>query len=202
MENRRKWLHRSQAKFLFSSNLHKVIPKFYWLYHIFLLKGQPLIKKYIRLDFSTLIVIYTNYCAQIWGCLGATLSNKVQKLQNRAFRIITRESYTTRSIDILSKLNIPNLEQRRSQQHSVLMYKIDKKLVPDYLRNMFTNTRDIHIHNTRQSDVNLVLPKPGTNYMKCSFGYRGAENWNALPNSFKKSESITIFKSLLRRDTR
>ena len=137
-------------------------------------------------DFSTLIVIYKSlikpyfdYCAQIWGCIGVTLSNKVQRLQNRAFRIITRESYTTRSIDILSKLDIPNLEQRRNQQLSVLMYKINKQLVPDDLRNMFTNSFDIHNHNTRQSDVNLVLPKPRTNYMKCSFGYRGAENWKA-----------------------
>ena len=106
-------------------------------------------------DFSTLIVIYKSliqpyfdYCAQIWGCLGATLSNKGQKLQNPVFRMITRESYTTRSVDILSILNIPNLEQRRNQQLPVLMYKINKKLVPDYLRNMFTNTRDIHNHNT------------------------------------------------------
>ena len=98
-------------------------------------------------DFSILIIIYKSliqpyfdYCAQIWGCLGATLLNKLQKLQNRAFRIITRESYTTRSIDILSKLNIPNLEQRRNQQLSILMYKINKKLVPDYLGNIFTNT--------------------------------------------------------------
>ena len=43
-------------------------------------------------DFSTLIVTYKSliqpyfdYCAEIWGCLVATLSNKVQKLQNRAF---------------------------------------------------------------------------------------------------------------------
>ena len=82
------------------------------------------------------------------------------------------------------------------------MYKINKKLAPDYMRNIFTNTCDIHNHNTRQSDVNLVLPKPRTNYMKCSFGYRGAENWNALPISLKKSENISIFKSLLRCDTR
>ena len=159
-------------------------------------------------DFSTLIIIYKSliqpyidYCAQIWVYLGATLSNILLKRQNRAFRIITRESYITRSIDILSKLNIQSLEQRRNQQLSILMYKINKKLVPDYLGNMFTNTRDIHNHNTRPSDVNLVLPKPRANYMKFSFGYRGAVNWNALPNSLKKSESITIFKSL-RCDTR
>ena len=38
---------------------------------------------------------YFDYCAQVWGCLGKTLAAKVQKLQNRAFRIITRENYTT-----------------------------------------------------------------------------------------------------------
>ena len=77
-------------------------------------------------DFSTLVVMYKSliqpffdYCAQIWGCLGGTLLNKLQKLQNRAFRIITRESYTARSIDILSKVNIRNLEQRRNQQLSI-----------------------------------------------------------------------------------
>ena len=64
------------------------------------------------LDFDTLIIIYQSiiqpffdYCAQVWGCLGKTVV-KVQKLQNRAFRIITRENYTTRSADIL-KLILP-----------------------------------------------------------------------------------------------
>ena len=56
-------------------------------------------------DFSALIIIYQlliqpyfNYCTQIKGCLGATLSNKLQKLQNRAFRIITRETCTTKQL--------------------------------------------------------------------------------------------------------
>ena len=51
-------------------------------------------------DYRTLITIYQSiiqphfdYCSQVWGCLGKGLSDKLQKLQNRAFRIITRESY-------------------------------------------------------------------------------------------------------------
>jgi hypothetical protein len=55
-------------------------------------------------EFNTLITIYQtiiqpyfDYCAQVWGCLWKTLAAKVQKLQNTAFRIITRENYTTRS---------------------------------------------------------------------------------------------------------
>ena len=55
---------------------------------------------------------------------------KVQKLQNRAFRIITRENYTTRSADTLKKLGIPNLEKRRMQQLSIFMYKVKNDWFP------------------------------------------------------------------------
>ena len=48
-------------------------------------------------DYNTLITVYKSiiqphfdYCSQVWGCLGKVLSDKLQRLQNRAFRIITR----------------------------------------------------------------------------------------------------------------
>ena len=156
-------------------------------------------------EFNTLITIYQSiiqpyfdYCAQVWGCLGKTLAAKVKKLQNREFRIITRENYTTRSADILNKLKVPNLEKRRMQQLSILMYKVKNKLVPDYLYDIFTNVSDVHDHNTRQSGADLTLPKPKTNSMKNAFSYRGAEVWNCLPASVKASTTIANFKSNLK----
>ena len=74
-------------------------------------------------DYNTLITIYKSiiqphfdYCSQVWGCLGKVLSDKLQRLQNRAFRIITREGYETRSTDILNKVGFPDLKTRREQQ--------------------------------------------------------------------------------------
>ena len=61
--------------------------------------------------YQSIIQPYFVYCAQVWGCIGKTSAVKVQKLQNRAFRIITHENYTTRSADILKTLGIPNLEK-------------------------------------------------------------------------------------------
>jgi hypothetical protein len=130
----------------------------------------------------------------VWGCLGKTLAAKVQKLLSGAFRIITRENYTTRSADILNKLGVPNLEKRRMQQLSILMYKVKNKLVPDYLYDMFTNVGDVHDHNTRQSGADLTLRKPKTNSMKNAFSYRGAEVWNCL----SASTTIANFKSNLK----
>ena len=52
------------------------------------------------------------YCFQIWGCLGKGLFDK---LQNRAFRIITRENYDIQSVDILKNVGVCNLQDRRKQ---------------------------------------------------------------------------------------
>jgi hypothetical protein len=92
-------------------------------------------------DYNTLITVYKSliqphfdYCSQVWGCLGKVLSDKVQRLQNRAFRIITREGYETRSKDILIKARFSDLQTRREQQLATLMYKIKHKMLPNYLQ--------------------------------------------------------------------
>jgi hypothetical protein len=78
---------------------------------------------------------------QVWGCLGKVLSDKIQRLQNRAFRIITREGYETRSKDILIKAGFSDLQTRREQQLATLMYKIKlHKMLPNYLQDIFINT--------------------------------------------------------------
>jgi hypothetical protein len=143
----------------------------------------------------------------VWGCLGKTLAAKVQKLQNRAFRIITRENNTTRSADILNKLGVPNLEKRRMQQLSILMYKVKNKLVPDYLYDMFTNVGDVHDHNTRQSGADLTLPKQKTNSIARQPGKRDEfllclyeKIASRLPGQFCYTDIVlTVVKNSLRR---
>ena len=49
-------------------------------------------------------------------------------------------------------------------------YKVRKKLVPDYLSEIFTNVNQIHDHTTRQSQLNFALPKPKTSFIKNKFG--------------------------------
>jgi hypothetical protein len=40
--------------------------------------------------YKTLVQPYFDYCSQVWGGIGSTLSDKLQRLQNRAARIITK----------------------------------------------------------------------------------------------------------------
>ena len=69
--------------------------------------------KILKLVDKTLIQPYFDYCSQVWGCLGITLCNKLQRLQNRAVRIITKCGYEFRSTDLLGRIGLPNLYIRR-----------------------------------------------------------------------------------------
>ena len=109
----------------------------------------------------------------------------MQRLQNRAVRIITKRGYDYRSVDILNELELPNLNVRRHNQLCNIMYKVNNNEVPDYLVDLFTKTSSSHGYETRQAEFNFVPPKPNTNFCKKSFSYGGAVAWNKLPTNLK-----------------
>ena len=57
---------------------------------------QTLLKIY-----NALVAPCFDYCSEVWGCMGKGLCDRLQRLQNRAGRIITFSDYNTRSADIL-----------------------------------------------------------------------------------------------------
>jgi ABC-type metal ion transport system substrate-binding protein len=77
--------------------------------------------KILTTVYQTLVQPYFDYCSQVWGGLGTTLCNKLQRLQNRAVRIITKSGNEVRSVNLLHQLGLPNLEERRNQQLNTLM---------------------------------------------------------------------------------
>jgi hypothetical protein len=83
-----------------------------------------------------------DYCSIVWdrGSLGKGLGQKLQRLQNRAARIITESDYNIRSSDILTSLNWTNLETRRTQQFKTFMYKTANNMVSSYLSRKFAST--------------------------------------------------------------
>ena len=66
------------------------------------------------------------------------------------------------------------------------------------LRDKF-NIRNTNLgsYNLRNTDINLSIPKPNTEYLERSFGYSSAVRWNSLPTQAKQTESLTIFKNLI-----
>ena len=148
--------------------------------------NAPLSKVY-----QALILPHFDYCSSVWDELNVTLSDKLQNLQNRAARVITRSSYDTSASFLLNRLQWDNLSTRRKKLKATLMFKTNKGLSPATLQNLSIHSTP---YNLRDSEIKLDLPKPRTNYLKCSFGYSGALLWNSLPVNLWKLDSLWRFK--------
>ena len=120
-----------------------------------------------------------DYCSAVWDGLTQQLGEKLQKLQNRAIRVIAKCSCDTSSRFVVNSLGWDNLSVRRAKQKANLMYKCINNLAPAYLCNLFApRTPNYYFRNAKKK---LMLPKPRTDYLKRSFSYSGALLWNNLP---------------------
>ena len=140
------------------------------------------------LVYRALIQPHFDYCCPVWDGLGETLNCKLQKLQNRAVRIITRSSYDTNAGMFLDTLHLDNLSLRRKKFKVGLVFKTLKGNTPSYLQDFFSIRGTGY--NLRNSQMRLDLPKPRTNYLKRSFPYSGALLWNSLPQEIRIKASI------------
>lgn len=117
--------------------------------------------------YQALIQPHFDYWCSVWDGLGETLSSKLQKLQNRAVRVITRSSYDANADVLLDTLCLDNLSLRRKKFKAGLMFETLKGNTPTYLQNLFSVRGSEY--NLRNFEMRLNLSKPRTNYLKRAF---------------------------------
>ena len=65
--------------------------------------------------YSTLMLPHFDYCSPVWDYMSAYSSDKLQKLQNRAARVITKSPFDTSSNLLLTMLKREKLSLRRKK---------------------------------------------------------------------------------------
>ena len=105
--------------------------------------------------YNALVVPYFDYCSPVGGCIGKCQSERLQKLQNRAARIITNSDYMTPSSCLLHDLGWDTLEKRRTKQLAITMYNVVNEHFPLRLHELFQTTSQVHTYNLRKSAHSL-----------------------------------------------
>ena len=70
----------------------------------------------------------------MWENCNKGLCEKLQRLQNRAVRILMSASHDSNLDDLFRALGWRRLHYQRLEQKSILMYKTLHDMTPDYLR--------------------------------------------------------------------
>ena len=130
-----------------------------WDSHITFVPTSNLISVY-----QSIVESYLGYCSIVWDDISDRLTDKLQKLQNRAARIITGADYLTPTTELLSRLGWTNLKKRRNKQKTLMMFKNFNGMTLAYLEGIFSSNIGRSIFNLRTSRWNLSSPAVKTNY--------------------------------------
>ena len=131
----------------------------------------------LKMIYNALILPHFDYCSLVWSNCSETLKLNLQKLQNRAARVITGDNYDVRSKQILVKLGWKTLDERRQNLMGKCMSNVMNDNGPDIINSLFEKCNNFN-YNLRSNGKFLRLSKPNTNSMKRSFSYMGAKTWN------------------------
>ena len=148
---------------------------------------QPSI--YLSHHYNALVTPCFNTVA-LSGAKLAGLFDKLQKVQNRAARIVTLSGYENRSSDLLDGLGWKRLENFRLKQLAVLMYKIHNNLSPLYLKQIFNKISTVHTHSLGNSEPNYFIPRRRTEYTKGILHYRCSVLWDRIPLEIRHVSSL------------
>ena len=132
--------------------------------------------------YNSLLQPHFDYCSVVRGCCSKGLSQKLQKLQNRAALIVTFSNYDRNTHELLHSFNWHKLEHQRAVRKSIVMYNAVNNQTPNYLNSRFFSRNEALNYNLRNTEGKLSIPQPRTNYCKRSFSHSGVVLWNSLPN--------------------
>ena len=144
--------------------------------------------------YKTAIMPYLTYCHLTWHFCKASDTRKVERIQERALRIVYN-SHSETYMNLLDRAKLPSLLNRRLQDIVILMYKVKYGLVPDFICDIFSTKSCKCNFRNQNFDIlrfNSVL------YGKHSLRYLGPFLWNKLDKNIAETSSLSRFKFHIR----
>ena len=138
------------------------------------------------------------YCCSVWGNCGVTRLQTLQKLQNRAARIVTRSNFDSSAKPLIHNLKWPTISDIIRSETATIMYKSLNGLAPKYLSKRFVKNSTRNIRQLRNTETDLMLPLRKTSNGQRGISFRGSKLWNQLDYDIKNAPSLATFKRRLK----
>ena len=151
--------------------------------------------KHDLLIFKSFIQSNFNYCPLIWHFCSKTNTEKLEKLQFRALRIVFSD-YTSSYEELLNRIQLLTLHMSRLRCIASEAYKCINNISPVYLRDL-VEIKQSNYTFRYQNTAKLPTVRTVT-YGQRSFRFESARVWNSLSNGIRTAESFNQFKGLIR----
>ena len=156
---------------------------------------MPLEKR--RTVMKTFIESQFNYCPLIWMFHSRTMNNKINRLHERALRIVYSD-FKSSFEGLLMEDNSFSIHERNTQSLAIEIYKFLNGLSPSYLNNVFlksiSNSYDLRNHKELYSR-NPKTVRYGTE----TVSYIAPKIWSKVPETIKMSSLLKSSKTKIRK---
>ena len=142
-----------------------------------------------------LIMSKLSYLIPLWAGCEHYLLQALQRIQNKAARVVTRSSLST--AEHLAQCGWLSVRQLSVYQTCVLVFKVLEHKSPQYLYGMFST---VYRRDTRQAarlEIKADAETPDLDLMVNSFRWRALREYNQLPAQLRKVNSLKSFKPSL-----
>ena len=138
---------------------------------------------------------HLTYCVAAWGKASSNIETRMQRIQRRAIRVITKYAEHPHS----PVRNILSFESAYKYFISVKLFRVLRERNHEYFHDRILNLQIEHQYRTRFK-TNECLTGPLFRKTKCqsSFIYKCVGIWNALPLNVKTENSLIKFKRSLK----
>ena len=131
------------------------------------------------------------YCPLIWMFHNRTLNNRINKLQERALRLVHNDN-TSSFYELLQKDNSLIIHHRNTKKLALKMYRVKHRIAPKIMCELFNEAnvrydlrQDVSF---RSYNVKTVL------YGTETLTYHGPKIWNLVPSDIRDCATEQIFK--------
>lgn len=146
--------------------------------------------------YKTIIAPHLDYCSTILYLMNDEQMNKLQKIQNRAMRIILKMNRYTNRKFMLETLQWQSVKQRLTFNTLIMIHKINNDLTPKYLKENLKCVNETSKYNTRNKNE-FRLPMYKKAKTQNNIFYKGVKQYNELNKEIKDEKRIHIFKNKL-----
>ena len=143
-----------------------------------------------RIIMKTFINSHFNYCPLVWMFHSRSLNNRINRIQERALRIVYNDNLSTFK-ELLCKDNSVTIHVRNIQMLAIEVYKVINGLSTKIM-NEILQLKENSLYCTRfpfkSGKVRTVA------YGIQSISYMGPKIWTIVPESIKQASSLNEFK--------
>lgn len=161
--------------------------------------SKPLSLQTRLLLYNAIAVPHLQFCSTLLYNLPQYRINQLEKIQNRALRVILKCSYYTPITYMLKVLNMLSVSQKIMFHVNLFVFKLKHNLLPQYICDNFKLFKDVHNYSTRNCIDFILLNRCNTMQMLNSVLYRGLIEFNKLPVNVKNCNNLNEFKYHLKK---